>query len=137
MMENLSRSKSSHLERFMQYSSVPPFFLFLFLFPLDSVFIFFGLFAGDDVPEPNIQNVQFNSSIDYTGFSPNSLVNETSRTSISTKSGVEVDAVVTAPPPPPLVYFTGYKLPPGNPCEGFRMPPPPSDPKRNGPRRMY
>lgn len=92
---------------------------------------------GDDVPEPSIQNVQFNSSIDYSGFSPKSLVNETIRTSVSTENGVEVGAVFAPPPPPPpppLIYFTGYTLPPGNPCEGFRMPPPPSDPKRNGPR---
>ncbi|XP_004234118.1 probable hexosyltransferase MUCI70 [Solanum lycopersicum] len=41
------------------------------------------------------------------------------------------------PPPPPLlppVYFKGYTLPPGNPCEGFTLPPPPADKKRTGPR---
>lgn len=38
------------------------------------------------------------------------------------------------PPPPPHVYFTGYKLPPGNPCEHFTLPPPPADKKRTGPR---
>ncbi|KAJ8568852.1 hypothetical protein K7X08_032549 [Anisodus acutangulus] len=38
------------------------------------------------------------------------------------------------PPPPPPVYFQGYTLPPGNPCEGFMLPPPPADKKRTGPR---
>ncbi|XP_051135845.1 probable hexosyltransferase MUCI70 [Andrographis paniculata] len=37
-------------------------------------------------------------------------------------------------PPPATVYFTGYTLPPGNPCENFRLPPPPADKKRTGPR---
>ena len=32
-------------------------------------------------------------------------------------------------------YFTGYTLPPGNPCENFALPPPPADKKRTGPRR--
>lgn len=31
-------------------------------------------------------------------------------------------------------YFTGYTLPPGNPCEHFALPPPPADKKRTGPR---
>lgn len=39
--------------------------------------------------------------------------------------------------PPPPVYFTGYKLPPGNPCEHFTLPPPPADKKRTGPRRKF
>ncbi|XP_076948845.1 putative hexosyltransferase MUCI70 [Bidens hawaiensis] len=43
------------------------------------------------------------------------------------------------PPPPPTVhpprdYFTGYTLPPGNPCETFTLPPPPADKKKTGPR---
>ncbi|GMP74662.1 hypothetical protein CsSME_00032023 [Camellia sinensis var. sinensis] len=37
--------------------------------------------------------------------------------------------------PPPPVYFTGYALPSGNPCESFTLPPPPADKKRTGPRR--
>lgn len=39
--------------------------------------------------------------------------------------------------PPPPVYFKGYTLPPGNPCEGFTLPPPPADKKRTGPRRKF
>ncbi|KAL3643422.1 putative hexosyltransferase muci70 [Castilleja foliolosa] len=38
------------------------------------------------------------------------------------------------PPPPPPVYFKGYELPPGNPCQHFTLPPPPADKKRTGPR---
>ncbi|KAL2931970.1 Thimet oligopeptidase [Bienertia sinuspersici] len=34
----------------------------------------------------------------------------------------------------PRDYFTGYTLPPGNPCERFALPPPPADKKRTGPR---
>lgn len=37
----------------------------------------------------------------------------------------------------PPVYFTGYILPPGNPCETFTLPPPPADKKRTGPRRKF
>ncbi|KAK4421225.1 hypothetical protein Salat_2073000 [Sesamum alatum] len=37
-------------------------------------------------------------------------------------------------PSPPTVFFTGYKLPPGNPCEHFALPPPPADKKKTGPR---
>ncbi|KAH6795417.1 hypothetical protein C2S51_036403 [Perilla frutescens var. frutescens] len=47
------------------------------------------------------------------------------------------NATLLPPPPPPHlppVYFTGYKLPPGNPCEHFTLPPPPADKKRTGPR---
>ncbi|KAL6991071.1 putative hexosyltransferase muci70 [Sarracenia purpurea var. burkii] len=39
-----------------------------------------------------------------------------------------------SPPPAPPAYFTGYTLPPGNPCESFTLPPPPADKKRTGPR---
>ncbi|KAK1420102.1 hypothetical protein QVD17_21433 [Tagetes erecta] len=40
----------------------------------------------------------------------------------------------TAASPPPPAYFTGYTLPPGNPCETFTLPPPPADKKKTGPR---
>nr|XP_043611603.1 probable hexosyltransferase MUCI70 [Erigeron canadensis] len=44
--------------------------------------------------------------------------------------------IITAqpPPPPPPIYFSGYTLPPGNPCETFTLPPPPADKRRIGPR---
>ncbi|KAH0704777.1 hypothetical protein KY285_019055 [Solanum tuberosum] len=55
------------------------------------------------------------------------------------KNKVGQSASTVQPPPPPLppsppVYFKGYTLPPGNPCEGFTLPPPPADKKRTGPR---
>ncbi|PKI51223.1 hypothetical protein CRG98_028371, partial [Punica granatum] len=37
-------------------------------------------------------------------------------------------------PPPPQEFFLGYTLPPGHPCNSFRLPPPPADKKRTGPR---
>ncbi|KAJ8556205.1 hypothetical protein K7X08_022963 [Anisodus acutangulus] len=56
----------------------------------------------------------------------------------STKTNVGQSALTVQrlppPPPPPPVYFKGYTLPPGNPCEGFTLPPPPADKKRTGPR---
>ncbi|OIT34111.1 PREDICTED: uncharacterized protein LOC109205137 isoform X1 [Nicotiana attenuata] len=51
-----------------------------------------------------------------------------------TNVGQSVSIVQPLPPPPPIVYFKGYTLPPGNPCEGFTLPPPPADKKRTGPR---
>ncbi|CAN4078932.1 unnamed protein product [Withania somnifera] len=43
-------------------------------------------------------------------------------------------ALIESLPPPSPAYFKGYTLPPGNPCEGFTLPPPPADKKRTGPR---
>ncbi|KAK1378742.1 Strawberry notch protein [Heracleum sosnowskyi] len=39
-----------------------------------------------------------------------------------------------AKPPATPIYFKGYTLPPGNPCESFTLPPPPADKRRTGPR---
>ncbi|XP_071721099.1 probable hexosyltransferase MUCI70 [Rutidosis leptorrhynchoides] len=52
------------------------------------------------------------------------------------KINVANDKIITAQPffPPPPIYFLGYALPPGNPCETFTLPPPPADKKRTGPR---
>ncbi|KAL2253202.1 uncharacterized protein LOC105167904 isoform X2 [Sesamum indicum] len=48
---------------------------------------------------------------------------------------IEMEGSANATPlSPPTVFFTGYKLPPGNPCEHFTLPPPPADKKRTGPR---
>ncbi|KAL0310643.1 UNVERIFIED_CONTAM: hypothetical protein Sangu_2359000 [Sesamum angustifolium] len=48
---------------------------------------------------------------------------------------IEMEGSVNATPlSPPTVFFTGYKLPPGNPCEHFALPPPPADKKKTGPR---
>lgn len=58
----------------------------------------------------------------------------------SQSQALEVIGIANAtllPPPSPPIYFTGYKLPPGNPCEHFALPPPPADKKRTGPRREF
>ncbi|KAL0300720.1 UNVERIFIED_CONTAM: hypothetical protein Sradi_6348800 [Sesamum radiatum] len=48
---------------------------------------------------------------------------------------IKMEGSVNATPlSPPTVFFTGYKLPPGNPCEHFALPPPPADKKKTGPR---
>ncbi|XP_059301455.1 probable hexosyltransferase MUCI70 [Lycium ferocissimum] len=53
----------------------------------------------------------------------------------STRTNVGQRALTVQPLAPPRpVYFKGYTLPPGNPCEGFTLPPPPADKKRTGPR---
>ncbi|CDO99536.1 unnamed protein product [Coffea canephora] len=98
---------------------------------------------GEDSAESTMKNIQFNSTLDYSGFSPLSVENETVKVKIPSKAimgqGTATSGQLLSPPPPspppsPPVYFTGYTLPPGNPCEGFTLPPPPADPKRTGPR---
>ncbi|XP_024993027.1 uncharacterized protein LOC112526838 [Cynara cardunculus var. scolymus] len=91
-----------------------------------------GLFEG----EINQKN---SSLVRFSGYSPSideervqefnsALVNDQMKITLNDDNRVE------AHPPPPPVYFTGYTLPPGNPCESFRMPPPPADKKKTGPR---
>ncbi|GFP96334.1 hypothetical protein PHJA_001777500 [Phtheirospermum japonicum] len=53
-------------------------------------------------------------------------------TNINSSSQI-MDMKTTSNATPP-VFFTGYKLPPENPCEHFALPPPPADKKRTGPR---
>ncbi|KAL3522276.1 hypothetical protein ACH5RR_015110 [Cinchona calisaya] len=97
---------------------------------------------GEDAPESSMKNIQFNSTLGYSGFSPVSVVNETIKVVTSFEENIvegsdTLGQLLSPPPslpPPPSVYFTGYTLPPGNPCEGFTLPPPPADPKRTGPR---
>lgn len=82
--------------------------------------------------------MQFNSSLDYSGFSP-VFVKNGNETNVA-EGNVTLSQLLSPPPPlpppPPPAYFAGYTLPSGNPCEGFTFPPPPADPKRTGPRRM-
>lgn len=100
---------------------------------------------GEDSPESAMKNIQFNSTLDYSGFSPLSVENEMVKVRIPSEANIgqgnaTSGQLLSPPPPPPSpppsppVYFTGYTLPPGNPCEGFTLPPPPADPKRTGPR---
>ncbi|KAI3510391.1 hypothetical protein L1887_17346 [Cichorium endivia] len=62
-------------------------------------------------------------NISTVGFSEHSSLNDDVNTSVNN------DKIVTPP-----IYFTGYTLLPGNPCESFTLPPPPADKKRIGPR---
>ncbi|KAK1412308.1 hypothetical protein QVD17_33454 [Tagetes erecta] len=88
----------------------------------------------------NVQSLDFkNNSI--TKLSPMSVDEETMKAINSSLANHETkitsndDKTMTIiPPPPPPVYFTGYTLPHGHPCETFTMPPPPADKKRTGPR---
>ncbi|KAI7736239.1 hypothetical protein M8C21_022689 [Ambrosia artemisiifolia] len=87
-------------------------------------------------------------SIGHTGFSPtvderkdqeitSARMNDQMRITLYNDKGVvshPPPSANAAHPPPPPVYFTGYTLPPGNPCETFKLPPPPADKKKTGPR---
>lgn len=84
-----------------------------------------------------------NSAVGFSGYSPasvdeiktqefnHSLANDEMKVIINN------DKMVTAQPPLAPIYFTGYALLPGNPCENFTLPPPPADKKRTGPRRPW
>ncbi|KAK9714687.1 hypothetical protein RND81_06G112300 [Saponaria officinalis] len=56
--------------------------------------------------------------------------NTTHNSNVSVLETVVHESIQTTP----RKYFTGYTLPPGNPCETFTLPPPPADKKRTGPR---
>ncbi|KVH96997.1 Protein of unknown function DUF616 [Cynara cardunculus var. scolymus] len=95
-----------------------------------------------------IQTLEFkNNSI--RSFSPMSVdienvkANDSSLMNHETRITLDDDKRITAAPPPPPppqpppsppAYFTGYTLPPDHFCETFKMPPPPADKKRTGPR---
>lgn len=88
---------------------------------------------GEVAPEVgHIQNIGINNTSEeqYSGYSQTNVVQDKLNNS-SDISGE--DKIAIASPPP--AYFTGYTLPPGNPCETFTLPPPPADKKRTGPRR--
>ncbi|PIM97496.1 hypothetical protein CDL12_30034 [Handroanthus impetiginosus] len=87
---------------------------------------------GEDAGEPMVQNISIRPG-------PISEEKNMSRTFSSQVQEVEgsVNATLAPPPPPPPsspAFFTGYKLPLGNPCDSFTLPPPPADKKRTGPR---
>ncbi|CAA0817917.1 Protein of unknown function (DUF616 [Striga hermonthica] len=85
---------------------------------------------GEDARENIVQSISIQSG-------PVSQEKNTSEDFSTQDKDVAGGANVTLPPPTPPpspTYFTGYKLPPGNPCEHFTLPPPPADKKRTGPR---
>lgn len=97
--------------------------------------MWFCLSGGDTQEGVHIPSMGLNNTSDFIHsgyFSPNAdqITIRIINSSIDQKS-----TIVQAPPPPK--YFTGYTLPPGNPCETFTLPPPPADKKRTGPRRKF
>lgn len=96
------------------------------------------MYLGEDEQEGiRIQSMGFNdtSDLNHPEYSPpnvDQVIHMESNSSIQNNEG----RVIAQSPPPPA-YFSGYTLPPGNPCESFTLPPPPADKKRTGPRRKW
>lgn len=95
------------------------------------------MFSGEDSQEHNhIQSIRLNRTVglSFPGSSPTyTEQNNDNGIIFSTQNYVERNQSRLQPP----AFFTGYTLPPGNPCETFRLPPPPADKKRTGPRRKF
>ncbi|XAR59156.1 hypothetical protein NMG60_11014825 [Bertholletia excelsa] len=117
----------------------------LFLSAISAAVFVWVLYVGkgEDTQEPlRIQSIRVNNSmhISYVEYLPIYVEQKKDNGSFSAiQNNVPIDRSISqAPPPPPPppspVYFTGYTLPHGNPCESFTWPPPPSDKKRTGPR---
>ncbi|KAH7857387.1 hypothetical protein Vadar_012139 [Vaccinium darrowii] len=89
---------------------------------------------GEDSQEHNhIHSIRLNRTVglSFPGSSPTyTEQNNDNGIIFSTQNYVERNQSRLQPP----AFFTGYTLPPGNPCETFRLPPPPADKKRTGPR---
>ncbi|KAL1327158.1 hypothetical protein HN51_037246 [Arachis hypogaea] len=99
----------------------------LFLCAISAAVFIWVLYVGkgDDSPEGNaVQGINVNESMSIDDSSP----------LISTAASALGLTTNLALPPPPPSYFLGYSLPEGHPCNSFTLPPPPSDPKRTGPR---
>jgi len=89
---------------------------------------------GEDSQERNhIQSIRLNHTVglSFPGSSPTyAEQNNDNGIILSTQNYIERNQSRLQPP----AFFTGYTLPPGNPCETFKLPPPPADKKRTGPR---
>ena len=99
--------------------------------------MFLSNLAGEDAQVRNsVQRMGFNNTSDfsYTISSSRSMGQDSE---LNNSESIMAQPPPPPPPPPPPAYFTGYTLPPGNPCEGFTLPPPPADKKRTGPRRKF
>ncbi|KAL2244454.1 uncharacterized protein LOC105175541 [Sesamum indicum] len=85
---------------------------------------------GEDALETIVQNINIQS-----GPIPGETnTSETFSYEVRELEGSANATIAPPPPPAPPAFFTGYTLPPGNPCESFTLPPPPADKKRTGPR---
>uniref|UniRef100_A0A5B7AR64 TOD1/MUCI70 glycosyltransferase-like domain-containing protein n=1 Tax=Davidia involucrata TaxID=16924 RepID=A0A5B7AR64_DAVIN len=93
---------------------------------------------GEETREGDrIESIRLNDSLplNYPESSPTYGEQDNDKDIISSSLKVgRNESIALLPPPPPPTYFTGYTLPPGNPCESFTLPPPPADKKRTGPR---
>ncbi|KAG5561674.1 hypothetical protein RHGRI_004655 [Rhododendron griersonianum] len=87
---------------------------------------------GEDSQERDrIESIRLNNTLSLPGSSPTYMEQNNDNGIISsTQNYVESNQSRLQPP----AFFTGYTLPPGNPCETFTLPPPPADKKRTGPR---
>lgn len=81
--------------------------------------------------ESSTDSIQLNRSLDHSGYILNTHIRASFASDWNDLGG---SAISTELQPAGPVYFKGYTLPPGNPCEHFTLPPPPADPKRTGPR---
>nr|GLL28858.1 uncharacterized protein LOC109165107 isoform X1 [Ipomoea trifida] len=90
---------------------------------------------GEDARGPEIPTISINATMkDRENSIEPEEKNYIHKTLLAKPNSNRGIASTDQPPPRPRVYFTGYTLPPGNPCEGFTLPPPPADKKRTGPR---
>ncbi|MED6194294.1 putative hexosyltransferase muci70 [Stylosanthes scabra] len=99
----------------------------LFLCAISAAVFIWVLYVGkgDDSPEGNgAQGINVNESMS---------INDSSSQISTAANSLGLTTNLVLPPPPPS-YFLGYSLPQGHPCNSFTLPPPPSDPKRTGPR---
>lgn len=95
--------------------------------------MFRGIDGQEGVQIPNLGLNDTSKTGNHSFVSPNNVdqfIHAELNSSVNSDKGK-----VIAQPLPTSVYFKGYTLPPGNPCESFTLPPPPADKKRTGPRR--
>ncbi|XP_058201976.1 probable hexosyltransferase MUCI70 isoform X2 [Rhododendron vialii] len=85
---------------------------------------------GEDSQERDrIESIRLDNTLSFPGSLPTHMEQNNDNGIISsTQNYVESNQSRLQPP----AFFTGYTLPPGNPCETFTLPPPPADKKRTG-----
>ena len=92
---------------------------------------------GEDSQEgDHVRTITMNNSMALSFSESSPPYGEQTNNITSSLNILGVNPSLVLPPPPPAV-FLGYTLPPGHPCNGFNLPPPPADKKRTGPRRKY
>ncbi|KAL8103732.1 putative hexosyltransferase MUCI70 isoform X1 [Apium graveolens] len=94
--------------------------------------VYFGKDGQKGVQNPSLGLNDTSKTGNHSFFSPNN-VDQFIHMELNSSTQNDMGKVIAEPLPTP-VYFKGYTLPPGNPCESFMLPPPPADKKRTGPR---